>query len=204
MEESNTLKADVENIKKQCLPNEKIIGVVFETYEKYIMQKEGRDGLEKFEKKMREMGYPFYFKEIKPFEFYPLDWSVVAVVVAQEVFGWTEKDIFDWGYTAPQYSLIIRLLMRYFISIERSLAESQNNWRKHFTAGGVEYDIHKDKKYFTLRLIHNALHPSTCIYAAGYFLRIFEYVIKSSNVTIKEVKCRFKGDANHEYKIQWQ
>lgn len=193
-----------ETADEMMLFSTKAIGVVFDTHAKYIKQREGEEGLRRVEEKLAELGYPLRFKDIKTFEFYPVGLADLVVIVAKEIFGWQEKDIFDMGNTAPKYSFMIKLLLKYFISLERSLKEAAKYWRKHFTEGELEYESHEEEKYVIIRLKYKSPHPLVCIFYAGYFLRIAQYVIKSKNITIKETKCMFKGNPEHEYLIEWE
>lgn len=202
MEES--LQKTADNIMKRESPKAKVVGVVFDTYRKYIEQRKGKQGVVIVEQKLEGLGYPFKFSQVRAFEHYSLTWSVLLLVVVKEVFDWTDKDIFDMGYTAPQLSLLVRVWMRYFLSIKRIAQEAPANWKKHFTDGELTYELHEDKKYLILRINHNAMHPITCIYAQGYFLRIFKYAIKTPNVSVKETKCILRGDSIHEYVISWE
>ena len=184
--------------------NVKVLGVVFETHFKYIIQREGEKGAEAVEERMAELGYPMRFNSMKTFVHYSAGLADLVILVAKEVFGWQEKDIFDMGNTAPKYSFLIKLLLKYFISLERSLKEAAKYWKKHFTEGELEYELNEKEKYVIIRLKYDILHPLICVFYAGYFLRIAQYVIKSNDVVIKETKCMFKGDSHHEYLIRWE
>ncbi|MDD4990349.1 MAG: hypothetical protein PHW31_03505 [Candidatus Pacebacteria bacterium] len=199
------LKATANQIMQEARPTAKIIGLVFETYGIYIKKRLGEEGIKQIEDKLVEIGYPFCFQSVNSFEYYPLGYSALILVLLQELFNWTEKDIFEMGYTAPQYSLLIRIFMRYFLDLKKMAVEAQNNWKKHFTEGRIEFDLKEKEKYLIMRLSHQALHPLICVYAAGFFLRILKYVIKSSEVDIQEMHCAFKEKLPfHEYMIKWQ
>lgn len=181
----------------------RVIGAVFEHHAKYFEQREGKKGIRKIEEKMAELGYPIRFKDMQNFEYYPVGLADLSIIAAKEIFGWTERDVFDMGNTVPKYSLIIKLLLKYFISLKRSVEEASRYWRKHFTAGKLEYELHEEKKYVIIRLRYKTTHPLMCIFYAGYFLRIAQYVVKSPKITIKETRCMFKDAPYHEYTIRW-
>lgn len=182
----------------------RVIGAVFEQHAKCIEQQEGEQGVRGVEEKMAELGYPLRFKDMKTFAFYPVGLADLVIIVAKEIFGWKEKDVFEMGNIAPKYSFIIKLLLKYFISLKRSLKEASTYWRKHFTEGELVYELHEEEKYVVIRLKYKTTHPLMCIFYAGYFLRIAQYVIRSQKITIKETKCMFKGDPFHEYLITWE
>jgi hypothetical protein len=182
----------------------KVRGAAILTQIHYIRLKKGEEGLRMVEEKLKELGYPLEFKKVKNLEWYPTGLADLVIIVAKELFNWQDKDIFEMGNSAPKYSFIVRLLMKYFLSPQRSFRESPKYWRKHFTSGVLEaYQFNEKEKYLIIRLRHQC-HPVICIFYSGYFLRIAQYVIKSEKITIEESKCMSKGDPYHEFIIRWR
>jgi hypothetical protein len=171
----------------------------------YIRYKKGEDGISKVEEKMRELGYPLTFKEIKPLEWYPTVLGILIILAAKEVFNWKDSDIFDMGNSAPKYSFIVKLLMKYLLSPKKTFKESPKYWKKYFDFGDLKtVEFNEKEKYLVIRIIGFNLHPITCVFHSGYFLRIMQFVVKSEKTTIEETKCVHKGDPYHEYIIKWQ
>lgn len=193
-----------ETANKMMQSSAKVIGVVFDTHAQYIIAKEGREGLKRIEEKMAELGYPLKFNKINRFNYYPVGLADLVIVLTKEVFSWSEKDIFEMGNIAPKFSWMVKLFMKYFISLERSLREAPQYWRKHFTEGRLEYELHEKEKYVIIRLKYKTTHPLVCVFYAGYFLRIAQYVVRSSKISIKETECLFKGGSCHKYIIRWE
>jgi hypothetical protein len=182
----------------------KVRGAGIQTQIHYIRLKKGEKGVRMVEEKLKELGYPLEFKKVKNLEWYPTGLADLVIIVAKELFNWQDKDIFEMGNNAPKYSFIVRLLMKYFLSPQRSFKESPKYWRKHFTSGVLEaHQFNEKEKYLIIRLIHQC-HPVICIFYSGYFLRIAQYVIKSEKITIEESKCMSKGDPYHEFIIRWR
>ena len=180
-------------------------GAVFQTHATFIRRKKGEEGLKAVEKKMAELGYPINFKKIKAVGWYPEALSCLIILVARDLFNWTEKDIFEMGYSAPRYSFIARTLMTYFLSLKRFLVEVPRYWKKHLDFGELEVvEFNEEKKYIILREKGYEFHPLICVYHAGYYQGITEYVVKSEKISIEETKCVFKGDPYHEYVIRWE
>jgi len=170
----------------------------------FIRGKTGEEGLRAIENKMAEFGYPFEFNKIKIGEWYPEALSVSIILVAKDLFNWTEKDIFEMGNSAPKYSFISKIVMRYFLSLEKIIKEIPNYWKSHFDFGELEsYKFNEKEKYLILHEKGYKFHPLLCIYHSGYFLRIAQFAIKSKEITTEETKCMFKGDPYHEYIIKW-
>lgn len=180
-------------------------GEILRTHAVYISYRKGEEGVRLVERKMEELGYPLKFKGIRPLSWYPEALSVLVILVAREVLKWEDSDIFDMGNSAPKYSFIVKLLMKYFISPKRCFEESSNYWRKHFDFGEMEAsEFNEKEKYLVVRVEGYKFHPIICNFHAGYFLRVAQFVIKSEKTTIQETKCVYKGDPYHEYVIRWE
>ncbi len=180
-------------------------GVVFQTHAAYIRHREGENGLMAVEKKMEELGYPVKFNEVKPFKWYSEAHTILVILVAKDIFGWDDSDIFDMGNSAPKYSFIVKLLMRYFLSPKKTLEMSPRYWKKHYDFGELEIGEYNEKeKYMSVRVKGYKAHPIVCIFHKGYFLRLVQYVVKSKNITMEETRCVFKGDPYHEYVGKWE
>jgi len=180
-------------------------GAVFQPHAIFIRKKKGEEGLRAVEKKMAELGYPVNFKKINVGGWYPEFLSVLIILVAKDLFNWTEKDIFDMGSSAPKYSFIARTLMAYFLSLKRFLVEVPKYWGKHLDFGELEVaEFDEEKRYIILREKGYRFHPLMCLYHAGYYQGITKYIIKSEKISIEETKCIFKGDPYHQYTIRWE
>lgn len=171
----------------------------------YVREREGEEGVKKLEKKLAELGYPLKFKEIQSLEWYPIGWGVLEILVIKEIFNWTDKDVFEMGSFAAKVSFMVRTLMKYFISPEKSFKESPRYWQKNFDFGELEaYELNEKGKYAIFRLRNFKVHPILCINHAGYFLQMARYVLSAKESKIKETKCVFKGDPYREYTITWK
>lgn len=180
-------------------------GAIFQSHASFIQDKKGQEGLTAVEKKMAELGYPIIFKKIKTGEWYPESLSVLIMLSVENLFNWTEKDIFEMGSSAPKHTFISKILMRYFISLERFIAEVPKHWRKHLDFGelkAVQFD--EKKKYIILQEKVPKFHPILCVYHTGYYQGITKYIIKSQKIYVEETKCIFKESPYNEYLIRWE
>ena len=194
-------KTEIENL-MQIKGN--VRGGVIQANVVFIREIAGVEKLKAIEDKMAGLGYPLDFSKINIGEWYPEALSVLIILVAKDLFNWTEKDIFEMGNSAPKYSFISKIVMRYFLSLEKIIKEIPNYWKSHFDFGELEsYEFNEKEKYLILHEKGYKFHPLLCIYHSGYFLRIAQFAIKSKEITIKETKCMFKGDSYHEYLIRW-
>ncbi|KPJ73266.1 hypothetical protein AMJ48_02270 [Parcubacteria bacterium DG_74_1] len=193
-----------EEIQKLMRVRGNVRGAILQSHAIFIQNREGKGGVGAVEKKITELGYPVNFEKFKAGEWYPESLSTLIILTAKTLFNWTEKDIFEMGRSAPKYNFIAKILMRYFVSLEKFLAEVPNYWRKHLDCGKLEVvQFDEEKKYIVLREKDFKFHPIICVYHAGYYQGITEYVVKAEKISIKETKCVFKGDLYNEYVITW-
>ncbi|OHA70247.1 MAG: hypothetical protein A3F15_01865 [Candidatus Wildermuthbacteria bacterium RIFCSPHIGHO2_12_FULL_40_12] len=171
----------------------------------YIEFREGKESVAYIERKLEELGFPVTIRKFKALKWYPESLSVLIVMVAREIFNWADQDIFDMGNAAPKSSLVVQLLMRHFFSSRKSFEAMPKYWRSNFDFGELEaFGFDEEKKSFVIRINGYKFHPIMCIYYAGYFLRIAQFIIKSPKIEIEEKKCAYGNGSYHEYEIKWQ
>ncbi len=197
---------NAEEVEKLMALEGRCRGAVFQTDGQYIINQKGRAGMEKIKELGKKIGQPIpYGKEVQATRWYPLGWRVISLLMAQEVFGWGERDLFDMGCEAPKKSFIIKTILRYFISIEKTFAESSKYWEKHYSVGFLTApEISEEEKTLVLRLEEFNVHPILCPYFRGYFKGLANLVIRTDKITIKETKCPFKEGGYHEFVIKWE
>ncbi len=126
------------------------------------------------------------------------------VIVCKEIFNWTEEDIFEMGRYSPRASFFIKMMMRYIVSMESLFENANIYWKKHHDFGEIEpVEINKDKNYIIMRVKGFHTHPLLCIYHAGYFKGIIDFVVPNKNITVEETECSHKGASYDEYLIKW-
>jgi len=197
---------NLEKTAKELLSFEgKVKGEVFNTHAEYIKQREGEEGLKKVEEKMAELQVPLEFKKIRSLSWQKEGMSVLMLLVCKKIFGWTDDDIFEMGRFAPKVSFIVRVLARYFVSLDKVFQESPRYWRRHFDFGELEAaELNKDENYMIIRIKRGETHPVVCRFYAGYLKGFAQISIKGSDIGVEETKCTYKGDDYHEYKISWK
>ncbi len=179
-------------------------GEVFRTHKDYIIKKEGEDGPRKVEEKMAELEVPIKFDEIKSFEWVNEGKSALTIVVAKEIFNWTDEDVFEMGRFAIKFSFIIKVMMQYIVSIDSIVNSAQKYWSKHFDFGSLLAEINKEEKKIILRETDFNTHVDASLYHAGYYQGLCELAIKSTKVTCRQTRFITKGDPYNEYLITWE
>jgi hypothetical protein len=182
-------------------------GAVLHGHFDYIRNSKGEKGLKAVEQRLEELGYPIKAKEIVNLKWYSEALSNLIVLVYADIFQLEEKDIFEMAYQAPSYSLVVKLLMRHLIGLEKVFKEIPRYWRENFDFSKLETtEFNLKEKWAVLRLKgYHKYHPlSSCVYFQGYFLRIGEMVYNQGKIKVEHTKCLFKDDPYEEFKITWK
>lgn len=196
---------DKQKIEKLIKMKGKVRGVVFETDARYVLEKKGKEGLAKVKKETKRLGHLIDYEKIRPLDWYSAGLRALSLIAIKNAFNWGDKEIFDMGNNAPKFSIIVKMLLKYFVSLKKSISQIPVYWNKHWTVGKIECpEFHEKDKWLVIRICDIKLHPLFCVYEAGYFLRIAQYVIKSSKIENKEIKCMHKEDPYHDFLIKWQ
>jgi len=195
-----------ETVKKIMEAKGEVRGVTLKTDMEFILKEKGEEGLKKLEDELEKLGQPIKFHEIKTMDFYPIGLRAVSLLAIEKVFGFDDEKIKEIGLFATKTSLIIKLFVRYFLSVQRVfMKEAPRLWSKHYTAGELNtVELNEEKKYGIIRLKNINIHPIVCCYLEGYFCGILHLIIKSSRINSQENKCTFRGDEYHEYLLKWE
>lgn len=180
-------------------------GVTLNIDREYILKEKGEEGLKKLEEELEKLGYPIKYKKIETLAFYPVGLRAISLLAIKKVFNFDDEKIEEMGFFATKKSLIIKLFIRYFLSLQRVFfKESPKMWRKHYTIGELApVELNEEKKYAILRLKDFNLHPVYCHYLEGYISGLIQLMVKNPKIICEETKCTFKGDEYHEYLIKW-
>jgi len=184
----------------------KIRGVVFQTDAQYVLSREGKEGLVKLQKRVKELGLSIDYKKAKAMEWWPVGLRIVSLLLIKDTFGWTDKDIREMGKAAPKTSFIVKLFFRLFLSPKKLSEEIPKYWEKHYTEGELKtVSLDEKGKKMILRLENYLLHPILCKYLEGYFETVMALTRKSQQATSKEIKCPHRDNVSyHEYLITWK
>ncbi|PIS38805.1 MAG: hypothetical protein COT34_01750 [Candidatus Nealsonbacteria bacterium CG08_land_8_20_14_0_20_43_11] len=164
----------------------------------------GEEGMKKIEKKLADLGYPVKLEQIKMTDWYPEGLNVLVILIAQEIFGWSEEEVFTLGQQTPQFSFGAKLYIKYLSSPEKTFAFSPGYWHRFVTCGEIEAaEFNETKRSAVFRLKDYKFHPVMCQYFRGYFLAIARNALKSEKITMEETACMFKGAPYHEYTVHW-
>jgi predicted hydrocarbon binding protein len=195
-------KEELENLKKI---RGEVKGMGMKTHVDFVRKKEGEKGVKKLEEAMRELGHPIEYKKLKALGLYPLWWEALTLRVMQELFRYDDEKFVEVGEFHAKDSVVIRVFVKYFISIESVAKNISKVWEKYFTEPGEftveEFD--KEKKSAVFRIKGFDFHPLHCQINRGIFSALTELLTKSRSVVCQETKCVYKGDEYDEFLVTW-
>lgn len=170
----------------------------------FLKAKKGEDGLEKILQTMKELGYPLEPEKIKNFDWYPWYQNILLIVLAQRVFNWGKEEFREWGLFSAQISFMAKLIMKFFVSIDRVLKGANDYWRRYFSEGKIEVEVFdKTQHLIILNLKDFPTHQLFCWELEGYFWQVASYVLPKENLRVEEIECPFSGQKDHKFKISW-
>ena len=180
-----------------------IRGLGLKGYTNFILKEKGKEGLKRLEDAMAELGYPIKHREIKATNFYPVGLDNLLLLSIKKLFNYDNKKFREIGEFQAKSPLIIRLFVKYFISLEKAVKAAPQMWRKYFTVGNMKMvDFNKEKKHVILRLENFRLNLPHCQLIIGFISALIKIIV-GSKVICEETKCIFRGDEYHEFLLKW-
>ncbi len=178
-------------------------GLMLKGYTNFILKEKGKEGLKRLEDAMAELGYPIKHREIKATNFYPVGLDSLLLLLIKKLFNYDDKKFQEIGKFQAKSPLIIRLFVKYFVSLEKAVKAAPQMWRKYFTVGDMKLvDFNEEKKHVILRLENFRLNLPHCQLIIGFISALLK-VIVGSKVICEETKCTFRGDEYHEFLLKW-
>lgn len=176
-----------------------IRGTTLKAYGDFILKEEGKEGLERLEKAMSGAGYPINYTKIEEMKFFSIAYQAVTIELIKNMFDYGPKEFQDIGRFSAKFSFIIRLVAKYFFSVEKVVKRVNKIWRKHYTVGDIEIvEADTENKRSIVRIKNFEVHPLQCEVLKGYLSSILQMVVGEERVG-KETKCTFRGDDYHEF-----
>ncbi len=192
-----------EELSKLMKINGEVRMVGIKSYLDFILKEEGEEGLKKIEEAMLSFGFPLKREKIRKMDFYPLNQLAVLLVTIKKLFNYSDEKFQEMGTFQVRGSLLLTMLVKYLVSLNRAAKELPNLWRKHLTVGDlIAVELNEEKKYLIMRLENYRMHPIHCQILKGYFLASLQRIIRETG-TCEETKCIFRGDDYHEFLVKW-
>jgi len=172
----------------------------------FVIKERGKEGLNKVEEELKEVGYPVEYEKLKTMGFYPGGLRALSLLAVKKALNFNDEKIREMGRYAIKVSFIVKIFIRYFSPISKFFfKETPKIWNKYWTAGEfIPVELDEKKKYAIVRVKNLNLHPIYCLYLEGYFSTFAHLVTGAEEINIEETKCVFRGDQYHEYLIKWK
>jgi len=169
----------------------------------FVLKERGEKGLRELEDTITNFGYPLKYRQIKTMAFYPIGLDPFMMVVAKKILNFNEEDFKKLGEFSAKSAIIVRLFMKYLLSVRKVADNVTEMWKKYYTVGNIKtVELNEEKKYMILRVTDFNLHSAHCQVLEGYFPTVIQLIVKKK-VHCKETKCFFRGDNYHEYLLKW-
>lgn len=179
-------------------------GAGIKSYAQFILEKEGKEQLKRLEKEMEKAGYPIKYLEVGTMEVYPFGIEALTLILIKKLFGYGEEEFQKMGEFEMKVSLLIKLFMKYFVSLDRVAQEFPKMCRKHFSVGNFKIkELNKEKGEIVIRIEDFYFHPLHCPVLLGVFSEALRMITKKETQG-KETKCIYKGDDAHEFYLSWK
>ncbi|MBD3207992.1 MAG: hypothetical protein GF370_00875 [Candidatus Nealsonbacteria bacterium] len=192
-----------EKIEKLMDLEGEVKGVAIKSELDFILNREGSEGLKKVEDKIGEFGYDLEREKISDMKLYPLGLYGSIQLAVKELFDYQEKEFREMGAFEAKMSLIMRLFMRYFVSIDVMANQVSKMWRTYFTTGELEVvKINKKERCIVADLKDFKIHKLQCNVLVGYFASVIQ-MVTGTETTCEETKCPFSGDGFHRFLVRW-
>ena|GEM_PF-209693 len=180
-------------------------GSTLNTDASFVESREGKEGLRKIEESFKRLGYPVEYRQIRDMGWYPVCLRVLSLRIIQDVFGLRDNDMVSMGDTAPKFSFIVKVFMKFTGMPENAFSRIPEYWRMHYSIGDIRVEEMNEKAgYLVVRLLDFMIHPVLCRYLEGYFRRLLQFSFVAQEVRSRETKCAFNGAPYHEYHIAWK
>lgn len=181
----------------------KMMGDTIITKAEFVLTKKGEHGLKQIEEALKKAGHPVDYLRLEKLKLYPVGLEIAILVGMKRIFGFTDEDFREMGRIEAKLAIIMRLFMRYFVSLERIAKEAPKIWERVYTIGNLKIsELNKKEKYLKIKLTDFPLTPILCRAHEGWFAELIHVVINKP-VSCREIKCTFKGDEYHEFKVEW-
>lgn len=180
----------------------KIRGGVILSHLEYIKRKQSQDGIKRLKKTFEEVDYTFNPDEIKSMEWVDASTSSIILLLAKNLFDWSNKDILSMGEFASKYLAVNKFFLDDLNSPKKLISVIGDYWRNVSNVGTMNV-IDSGEDFVKINLSDYDFHPVGCLFIAGYIRSVFSLTVKGS-VSIKETKCIHKGDDVHQFLVKWK
>lgn len=178
-------------------------GVVLCTDARYVIKHYGKQALRDVESYTSELGYPILYDNIKATALYPVILRGISLIAVYKILGFKEDDLRKMGWSAPRNSVITKLMMKYFASLDMIVEELQTYWRRNYSVGTLTGRLSKQSVQLLLEGLN--IPKKLLPYLEGYFTSVLSMVIgNNSNVRMANIEIVNQNSPCYRFTIDWQ
>jgi len=181
----------------------KVRGLSMLGHAKFLLKEEGESGLRRIEQEIQKLGYDFHYNQIKKLKFYPLSLYCAELLAIQRIFNYGNGKFKTIGEFNSKNSIIVRLFMKYFVSLGSMVKQMPRFWQKYFTVGQMTVPEYNEKERFVIARLDNLkATPLFCEVTRGFSSGMCQMIVGAKG-SCEEIKCMHRGDECHEYLFKW-
>ena len=177
--------------------------VVLHTDTEYVRRHQGVEVLRLVEKETRETGYPIDYDNLKLWDWYPVALRAISLLAVKKVLNWDDEQLRGMGRSAPRYSIITRLMIRYFVSLSKLIEKVQTYWNKNYSAGSLTARLDDRSVFICIEgcQIPRPLFP----YLEGHFVGAMGMVIGNhEQIRLEETEWMHRDGKCFEFVLRWE
>ena len=167
-------------------------GVVLHTDAEYVRKHYGANALDSVEEVTAELGCPISYKSIKTMAWYPAVLRGISLLAIARALDFSVEDLRKMGWAAPRTSIISKIMMRYFASLQMLVDKLPEYWERNYDVGALTGKLldHKVELTLTGLEIPSQLFP----YLEGYFTSVVGMVIGNKKKATMTDITQLNGD----------
>lgn len=180
----------------------KVRGAVLHTDAEYIRRHQGEETLQRVEEETKQMGYPVAYGRVKLMDWYPVGLRAISLLAIKKILNWDDEQLKEMGRSAPAYSIITKLMLRYFVSLDILVERLQSYWNKNYSTGSLTGRLSDKSVLICLKdsQIPRPLFP----YLEGYFVRAMGMIIgNQQQIRIEETRWLHRDSKCYEFALRW-
>jgi hypothetical protein len=168
----------------------------------YVRGSFGEDTLQHIEGITRELGYPIEYQTLEVEEWYPAILHPISLFAIKQALGWNDEGLRKMGGSVPSYSIVTKLMLRYFASVEVLAEKLQDYWRYNYSKGSLRGMVVGTTGFVCLSDF--SLPPILSAYLEGYFVGVLRMIIgKDALITVRKTHKWHKSNNCHDFILRW-
>lgn len=145
-------------------------------------------------------GFRQHATTVDPLKRYPVAEEMSLIFAAKDVLGWDNEAVKELGRNIPRVSFMVKMFLRYFLTLDTTTREAKKYWDKHFDFGELEVmntDIESGNYVVEVRGFD--IHPVYCSFLCGFLETMIGFVL-TGPMGSEVVRCS-DGDGVNRFRF---